>query len=314
MKGGIMKNVIFVIGVLLSWYGCSDDNTCTLPISDVTRTTFVDERDMTTSPCIVVNGQTWMAENLRYRLPLGASEGCYTFNEVSVSVSEENFIAEVNAALKSGELVDPMPFPPTESMAVALNSVLFGFMTIDEFKESYVGYPDVAATLGVLESRALTNSISVAFTETEADNGHYSERYGFLYTHEAALKALPEGWRLPTDEDWKALEKALGMSDGDLDRVEEWRGENEGLLLKEGTDGIGFNVKMGGGMLYGTLGYGSRFQNEGSYAYFWTNTTETMNDSIPIAYIRKLNYMENRVFRGTSSLTSAAYNVRAVKE
>lgn len=27
MKGGIMKNVIFVIGVLLSWYGCSDDNT-----------------------------------------------------------------------------------------------------------------------------------------------------------------------------------------------------------------------------------------------------------------------------------------------
>lgn len=109
MKGGIMKNVIFVIGVLLSWYGCSDDNTGTLPISDVTRTTFVDERDMTTYQCIVVNGQTWMAENLRYRLPLGASEGCYTFNEVSVSVSEENFIAEVNAALKSGELVDPMP-------------------------------------------------------------------------------------------------------------------------------------------------------------------------------------------------------------
>lgn len=28
-----MKNVIFVIGVLLSWYGCSDDNTGTLPIS-----------------------------------------------------------------------------------------------------------------------------------------------------------------------------------------------------------------------------------------------------------------------------------------
>lgn len=74
-----MKNVIFVIGVLLSWYGCSDDNTGTLPISDVTRTTFVDERDMTTYQCIVVNGQTWMAENLRYRLPLGASEGCYTF-------------------------------------------------------------------------------------------------------------------------------------------------------------------------------------------------------------------------------------------
>lgn len=71
---------------------------------------------------------------------------------------------------------------------------------------------------------------------------------------------------------------------------------------------------MGGGMLYGTLGYGSEFQNEGSYAYFWTNTTETMNDSIQVAYIRKLNYWENRVFRGTSSLNATAYSVRAIKE
>ena len=46
-----MKNVIFVIGVLLSWYGCSDDNTGTLPISDVTRTTFVDERDNLSMYC-----------------------------------------------------------------------------------------------------------------------------------------------------------------------------------------------------------------------------------------------------------------------
>ena len=39
-----------------------------------------------------------------------------------------------------------------------------------------------------------------------------------------------------------------------------------------------------------------------------------MNDSIQVAYIRKLNYWENRVFRGTSSLNATAYSVRAIKE
>lgn len=36
---------------------------------------------------------------------------------------------------------------------------------------------------------------------------------GRLYTLEAALAAVPEGWRLPTDEDWINMEKHLGMED-----------------------------------------------------------------------------------------------------
>lgn len=50
------------------------------------------------------------------------------------------------------------------------------------------------------------------FEEAEAANGHYSETYGLLYTYDAALAAIPEGWRLPSDADWKNLEKALGMT------------------------------------------------------------------------------------------------------
>lgn len=313
-KKKFMKNVIIIIALLLCWYACSDDNTDIPQISGITRTTFVDERDTTTYQCIVVNGQTWMAENLRYRLPLGASEGCYTFNEIPASTSSEDFVAEVSAALESGELVDPNPFPPSNSMSMALNSVLYGMITIAEFKENYAAYPDVAATLDVLEERALVKAIASVFSEAEVDNGGYSEQYGFLYTYEAALRALPEGWRLPTDEDWKALEKALGMSGGEADKEEAWRGDMEGLLLKEGENGVGFNAKMGGALLYGSWGNASTFQNRGSYAYFWTNTTETMNDSIQVTYIRKLNYLENRVFRGTSSLNATAYSVRAIKE
>ncbi|MCB0598052.1 MAG: hypothetical protein H6557_30680 [Lewinellaceae bacterium] len=38
----------------------------------------------------------------------------------------------------------------------------------------------------------------------------YGERYGRLYTWEAAYWACPSGWRLPTDEEWKALMDSFG--------------------------------------------------------------------------------------------------------
>ena len=274
-----MKKTIFIIAAwIILGYACSDDESSIPQISGIVHSTFLDERDSTVYQCITVNGQTWLAENLRYRLPTGASEGCYTWEEAAATVTTDDFATAVSEAYSSGELVDPMPIPITGSMRVQIHAV------------------------------------ASAFAAAEASNGYYSEHFGFLYTYEAAQNALPEGWRLPTDEDWKALEEALGMSNGEANQSEAWRGEFEGLLLKEGTEGIGFNAKMGGGLLYGGVAYGSRFQNENAYAYFWTGTTQTMNDSIPVAYIRKLNYVENRIFRGTSPTSTPAYSVRAIME
>ena len=45
------------------------------------------------------------------------------------------------------------------------------------------------------------------FYENDSKNG---EKYGRLYTWEAAMKACPPGWRLPTDEEWKSLANAFG--------------------------------------------------------------------------------------------------------
>ncbi len=42
------------------------------------------------------------------------------------------------------------------------------------------------------------------------DNGGYSERYGRLYPLNEAEKACPDGWRLPSDQDWKDLLIAAG--------------------------------------------------------------------------------------------------------
>jgi uncharacterized protein (TIGR02145 family) len=36
--------------------------------------------------------------------------------------------------------------------------------------------------------------------------------YGRLYTYDEALVACPNGWHLPSDEEWKVFEIALGMT------------------------------------------------------------------------------------------------------
>ena len=57
------------------------------------------------------------------------------------------------------------------------------------------------------------------------------DRYGNLYSYEEAKANAPEGWRLPTDEDWKKLERAMGMSQGDADATG-FRGTEEGDVYK----------------------------------------------------------------------------------
>lgn len=42
------------------------------------------------------------------------------------------------------------------------------------------------------------------------DNAQYGARFGRLYTLQAAMEACPEGWRLPTLEDWNQMLELLG--------------------------------------------------------------------------------------------------------
>ena len=61
------------------------------------------------------------------------------------------------------------------------------------------------------------------------------EDYGKLYKWNAVNdpRGLPfKGWHIPSDDDWKELERNLGMSQRDADRIG-WRGTDEGCKLKE---------------------------------------------------------------------------------
>ena len=146
---------------------------------------------------------------------------------------------------------------------------------------------------------------------TLAANGHYSETYGLLYTYDAALKALPDGWRLPTDEDWKKLETELYMDGDELGLLEQWRGKQAGMLLKE--EGTGFRILYGGTRAYGTFAYGTPYMNKDMNAYFWSSSKIVQSDSVQTGIIRAASKVYEGILRGTSNLT-AAYSVRCIKE
>ncbi len=107
------------------------------------------------------------------------------------------------------------------------------------------------------------------------------DTYGSYYTWAAATNnqsstsnpsevqgVCPDGWHIPSDEEWKQLEKFLGMSQAQLDETH-WRGTDQGGQLKVG--GSSQFEGLLGGFRYGN---GSRM-NPGQYGMFWTSTEFT---------------------------------------
>jgi len=128
--------------------------------------------------------------------------------------------------------------------------------------------------------------------------------YGRLYNWYAvndSRNIAPEGWHVPSDEEWKTLEMYLGMSQSDADDsgrrgtgvggkmkeagTEHWNSPNTGA-----TNESGFSALPGGYRSYkGTYYYG-----RGYFAHFWSST-EYDSDG---AWYRDLYYNDSGVWRG----------------
>ena len=115
------------------------------------------------------------------------------------------------------------------------------------------------------------------------------EIYGKLYNWYAVNDPrglAPLGWHIPSDEEWKVLEMCLGMSVKEVEKIDQWRGRNEGGKLKctgtfEGGDGLwyspntdatnitGFSINPGGSRsILSNWNYDRLHWN----CHFWTST------------------------------------------
>jgi len=84
------------------------------------------------------------------------------------------------------------------------------------------------------------------------DDELHCNEYGRLYDWNTALTSCPDGWHLPSDEEWSVLEATLGP-------------EPSTELKVGGT--VGFNAKMAGVRLYS-----GEYVGLGTSTHYWTST------------------------------------------
>lgn len=146
------------------------------------------------------------------------------------------------------------------------------------------------------------------------------DTYGGLYQWDEMMQYIvsegvqgicPEGWYLPTDDDWKQMEMVLGMSQSQADAIGS-RGTNEGSKMKNtsgwlysgnGTNSSGFSGLPGGHRL--TSG---AFNDIGGTGYWWSSTEYA--DSNP--WKRSLEASHDQVYRFWN-YKGSGFSVRCLK-
>ncbi len=143
---------------------------------------------------------------------------------------------------------------------------------------------------------------------------------GLLYNYYAVSNLnniAPLGWHVPSDNEWKELEKNLGMSDYEVNNTS-WRGSNEADKLKiASTQGwityeniwssnsSGFSALAGGCRIFNGI-----WGDPGLFAtgFWWSSTTKDNH-----AWYRYLDYKNSNVFRYYGPKTYG-FSVRCVKD
>ncbi len=174
----------------------------------------------------------------------------------------------------------------------------------------------------------VTNSMSWAGLDISSTGAYcyfindttYINDYGFMYNWYAvddACGLCPDGWRVPSDNDYKTLEIYLGMDPTEADG-EGWRGTDQGSQLADGYD-LWTNGTLRNNSQFGTSDFmalpaGLRdedgfYVDMSSIIFFWTSSEQSSVQ----AWQRALYYANSGLGRDNYSKIFGL-SVRCIRE
>ncbi len=119
----------------------------------------------------------------------------------------------------------------------------------------------------------------------------------------AAVQGIcPDGWHIPTENDWLQLEEYIGMDEVQRQKTY-WRGTDEGKKIKQGGK-TGFNALLGG-----QLDEHNVFVCKEKLGFYWTGTLNFPGS----AWHRVLSEDEDRISRFVTN-TKEALSIRCIKD
>ena len=179
-----------------------------------------------------------------------------------------------------------------------LTAVTQGMTTPGKFTDPRDGYTYAVVSIG--KTQWFAENLRYRTTDSrcyEGDEANCAD-HGRLYRLEDAIGACPSGWRLPSEEDWRRLELALGMSKAEV-LQEKGRGDPLGRRLKFGGD-TGFNTRYSGWI---DPHRGDSSLAMGRNAAFWASTPGPPDEVSPTAWHRDIAASRNTIWRSPVNVT-----------
>ena len=139
------------------------------------------------------------------------------------------------------------------------------------------------------------------------DDDVNTDTYGFLYNWYAVDDSriiAPDGWHVPTDDEWTTLTDYLGGTSVSGGKMKETGTEHWSSPNTDATNESGFTA-LPGGYRYGN-GY---YYSQGYVGFFWSSTELSSN----YAWYRLLNYNTSGVYR-VSNYKLYGFSLRCVRD
>lgn len=223
------------------------------------------------------------------------SDGPTSYGEI-ILVSSSS-AAPKDVVLSSSEKSSSSETSVSSSSAAAVSNVEYGTLADSRDGKNYktvkIGNLTwMAENLNFDNSATATGSIDSSFCYDGIPAN--CEKYGRLYQEYAATAVCPEGWRLPTANDWRDLtntaKSEFGDNNGSLRAVGQWEntifGDNVTATNASGFSALpaGYRAKTGECDGEGTKAYFWGEDNMNHYAWILSNQYDMEKESMQRGY------------------------------